>query len=1083
VRAAAGQAARLTARHSGRLLHFLAQLAFALTVVTAACVGGLAWRLAQGPLNLPWLAHRLEAAVNADQQAHLALGGAALAWEGFSAGTDQPLDIRIAEVVATDANGLRIAAIPRAEVTLSVGALLHGQLVPRSIVLDGARLRVTRAADGAVTVDLSGFSGADDAADAGAADGADGGVSTGMLRELGRPPADDAAVPHASRWSQLRRLRIHDAAAYVVDRQHGVSWQVPALEIDARRPLEGGLVGTAEATLLVGDQRGRLSVQAVLHRDSDETELSAQLSEVTPALLASDIPGADALAAVAAPVTLSGTMRLSRDLQPLTLAAHVALGAGTLKLGRGNLPILSAELDVSGTPERMHAALTRLELAARPGATHTLVRAVADVARGGDGAVRASGTLDLDRMAFADLPALWPEGIGGPGSRPWITKNITDGTAHDGHVAFALTAPADLSDATLTELSGSVAADDFTIHWLRPVPPVEHAAAVLTLTNPDRFDIAVLAGRQAGGAQGGLQLRGGHVALIGLAAKEQFADIETDLVGPVPDLLTLLRDPKVKLLDRSPLKLRDAAGQIAGHVTVTRLPLRDAVTMDDVQIRANAKLTGLRLAGVAAGRDVDRGNLTLEAGQEGLHASGAAQISGVPAQVRLDIDFRAGPPSQPVQTATVSATLDAQQLAAFGLDSQGVLTGVADISATVTLQRDGRGEVALHGDLTRAALALDPLDVAKPVAEPATLDLRVKLAGDRVTGIDHVQLQGKSLRVAGDVTFEDGQPDLIHLEQAILGRNTEAHGQIKAPRRPGDPWVISLAGASLDVASQLARKPSPPSPRLAGKAAAETAAGPAFLLDAQFGRVVLGATRALSGVAAHVEHDGRIVRRAHLSGQTIGPRAPFEVSIAPQGGGRRLTATAGDTGALLRAFDVLDTMQGGKLALTGNYDDARADHPLAGTLHIDTFRIRDAPILGRLLKAMTLYGLVDVLSGPGLGFARLEAPFRFTNERVELTDARAFSASLGMTAKGEVDLGRKSVDLEGTIVPAYFFNSLLGQIPLIGRLFSPERGGGVFSATYSVRGKLDDPSVGVNPLAALTPGVLRKLFGIFDTAK
>lgn len=60
------------------------------------------------------------------------------------------------------------------------------------------------------------------------------------------------------------------------------------------------------------------------------------------------------------------------------------------------------------------------------------------------------------------------------------------------------------------------------------------------------------------------------------------------------------------------------------------------------------------------------------------------------------------------------------------------------------------------------------------------------------------------------------------------------------------------------------------------------------------------------------------------------------------------------------------------------------------------------------------------------------------------------------------------------------FNSLLGRIPVIGRLFSPEQGGGVFAASYRVRGPLDDPEATVNPLAALTPGFLRGLFGIFE---
>ena len=143
------------------------------------------------------------------------------------------------------------------------------------------------------------------------------------------------------------------------------------------------------------------------------------------------------------------------------------------------------------------------------------------------------------------------------------------------------------------------------------------------------------------------------------------------------------------------------------------------------------------------------------------------------------------------------------------------------------------------------------------------------------------------------------------------------------------------------------------------------------------------------------------------------------------------------------------------------------------------FRIHDAPALGKLLQAMTLYGLVDVMRGPGLGFSRLVAPFRLTDDALDLTDARAFSPSLGLTMKGRLDLNAERVDMQGTIVPAYFFNSLLGNIPLVGKLFSPERGGGVFAASYTLRGRLADPDVSINPLAALTPGFLRGLFGLF----
>ena len=221
---------------------------------------------------------------------------------------------------------------------------------------------------------------------------------------------------------------------------------------------------------------------------------------------------------------------------------------------------------------------------------------------------------------------------------------------------------------------------------------------------------------------------------------------------------------------------------------------------------------------------------------------------------------------------------------------------------------------------------------------------------------------------------------------------------------------------------------------------------------------------------AHAENDGRMVRQLRIEGRT-GPRAPFMAQIVPDRGGRRLTASVDDAGELLRGLDYVRSMQGGRLSVQAQYDDAQPDRPLAAVADIEDFRIRDAPALGKLLQAMTLYGLVEVMQGPGLGFTRLVAPFRLTDDALELADARAFSPSLGLTMKGRVDLDADRIDMQGTIVPAYFFNSLLGNIPLVGKLFSPERGGGVFAASYTLRGRLEDPEVFDQPAGRADAGV------------
>jgi hypothetical protein len=230
------------------------------------------------------------------------------------------------------------------------------------------------------------------------------------------------------------------------------------------------------------------------------------------------------------------------------------------------------------------------------------------------------------------------------------------------------------------------------------------------------------------------------------------------------------------------------------------------------------------------------------------------------------------------------------------------------------------------------------------------------------------------------------------------------------------------------------------------------APGPAVSIDGRFERVLLATGRDLAGLQARVLLDGRgVLREGRIQGRT-GPQAPFAVTVTPQERGRALNVTAEDAGALLRAFGILRSVQGGRLRVTAAYPHDGRGAPLTGRAEIDDFAVRDAPSFAKLLQAMTLYGLLDAFSGPDVGFARLVAPFTLTEDTLVLDEARAFSASLGLTAKGSIDRRRQQLRMEGTIVPAYLINTVLGNLPIIGRLFSPETSGGLFAVTAE-----DDP--------------------------
>ena len=181
------------------------------------------------------------------------------------------------------------------------------------------------------------------------------------------------------------------------------------------------------------------------------------------------------------------------------------------------------------------------------------------------------------------------------------------------------------------------------MHWLRPVPPIDNGKAQLRIVDPDTLDIVVAGGRQRPGAKetragGGLQIRGGRMRITGIMQPHQIGVIDADISGSVPEAIALLREPRLGLLDRHPIDLKDPAGQASVKLAVT-VPLEAKVTMNDVAIRAQAHLDGVHLAAIVAGRDLDQGVFDLDANPDGLKLNGQASVAAIPLRRRRDDGF------------------------------------------------------------------------------------------------------------------------------------------------------------------------------------------------------------------------------------------------------------------------------------------------------------------------------------------------------------------------------------------------------------------------------------------------------------
>lgn len=690
--------------------------------------------------------------------------------------------------------------------------------------------------------------------------------------------------------------------------------------------------------------------------------------------------------------------------------------------------------------------------------------------------------LTLDRADLAELSAYWPRGFD-KGERRWLTENLTAGTARNGNLRAELAARNGLANLDVTALSGTLEIQDATVHWLRPLPPVVGASGMVEFGLRE-IVVRAQGGRQQNpdGTRSRIEAREAIARFHGLDSRPGYLDLNVQTAGPLTEVMAVLRHPRLKLFERRRMDLNVRGGQAEARLVIG-FPLWADLPIEELRIRADARVENGRLGDVVLGRDLDQARLNLAVDTETLKITGEARLAQVPVQLAVDMDFRSGPPMQVIERATITARPEAREIAGLGLDVGQVMDGPVGVAARFERYRNGQGSVFLTGDLRDVRMSLPAIDWVKPIGSPGLAEATLRLRGNQLQAVDSLRLEALELALRGRLVLgRESRLERAEITEGIFG-GSRFSGDVRPPERAEAPWSIALRGPLLDLRPLFG-----PSGHVAGGAAPQRAAepqataAPAFLVDLRFDRVTMGENRNLQNIQARARTDAQgLLREGRITGAT-GPNGAFEATLTPRGEQRALRLVAQDGGSLLHTLDVAQPIQGGRLTVNASYGELRPGAPLVGVAELDNFVVRDAPAIGKILQAMTLVGLVEALSGPGLNFAKLIAPFTLTPDILVLNDARAFSATLGLTAKGRILRERTVLDLEGTIVPAYALNSLLGNIPVVGRIFSPEQGGGVFAATFRVLGPIEQAQVTMNPLAALTPGFLRGVFGLMDQA-
>ena len=139
------------------------------------------------------------------------------------------------------------------------------------------------------------------------------------------------------------------------------------------------------------------------------------------------------------------------------------------------------------------------------------------------------------------------------------------------------------------------------------------------------------------------------------------------------------------------------------------------------------------------------------------------------------------------------------------------------------------------------------------------------------------------------------------------------------------------------------------------------------------------------------------------------------------------------------------------------------------TLKLYDFKLKELPILTKLLTLASLQGIADILSGEGIRFDEFEMNFNNEGSLMTIDEIYAIGPAISILMDGYIEQG-KLISLRGTLVPATTINKAIGSIPVLGKiLVGTKTGEGVFGVSFKIKGPPKKLETSVNPIKTLTP--------------
>lgn len=545
--------------------------------------------------------------------------------------------------------------------------------------------------------------------------------------------------------------------------------------------------------------------------------------------------------------------------------------------------------------------------------------------------------------------------------------------------------------------------------------------------------------------------------------RETLLTLQIAAAGAVPDLLAIADARPIGALRALPFEPADATGT-AQVDAFARLRLGDTVAPGDLleDWSVTGELMDATLLVPIEGRNFSNltGSVNVDPGAARAKLTGL--LDEIPAEISLAM------PVGPAPSVQRLVEIDLEVSDQKAVEIVPALRGSIDGPLSARLVQDSSGLTAKL-DLTRTTLSIPTLAWTKGRGVPGTVDVDV-VQENGETRLRGLRIGGPGFSAAGDATIDGNGLRSARLTDVSLNPGDSVS---LAMDRTGNGFSMRVEGSQFDARPLLQElKASAGRQRNAGDS------GQTFDIAASISRVRGFGERVLSEIDLNYASDNGRLAALSVAGRT--GNGGLRIDLSPREGGQAIRIATEDLGAFIGFVGLYGNMEGGSASLdvvgapNGVYD---------GVVTLQNFTLVDEPRLERFVGSEPVAGQGSLSQALGQDlrtsrayFDQASAVLRYGDGRLSVSNGILRGPVFGSSFAGTLYDRESRIDITGSFMPAYNVNRLFGAIPLVGRILGNGIEGGLLGITYQLSGAFASPSLTVNPISLIAPGVFRQIF-------